>query len=95
MSMFRMLSPSRASRSTKSDSVTVDIRVPSYGSVFMPFPDPLGNTETPRVDKELSGDLEIFVPKDLGRIKCKAIRVGVRTTCRLDMGRGGPEEDVL
>jgi hypothetical protein len=61
----------------------------------MPFPDPLGNPDTPRVDKELFGDLEVFVPHEMGRQKCKAIRVGLRTSCRLDMARGGPEEDVI
>jgi len=96
MSVFRMLSPTRASPSMrKSSTVQINIRVPSYGSVFMPFPDPLGNAETPRTDKELFGDLEIFVPHGMGRQKCKAIRIGVRTFCRLHMGRGPPEEDTI
>jgi hypothetical protein len=98
MSVFRMRSPTRAgsvSASSKSNTVQISIRVPSYGSVFMPFPDPLGNAETPRTDKELFGDLEIFVPHGLGRQKCKAIRIGVHTFCRLDMGRGKPEENTI
>lgn len=98
MSVFRMLSPTRGSSfsSTRSsNAIQINIRVPSYGSVFMPFPDPLGNAETPRTDKELFGDLEIYVPHGLGRQKCKAIRIGVRTFCRLDMGRGKPEEDTI
>lgn len=58
----------------------------------MPFPDPLAgvNSDTPRTDKELHGDLEIAVPQGVGRIRCKAIRIGVRTSCRLDIPRPNP-----
>ena len=60
----------------------------------MPFPNP--SRDDPRQDKELSGDLEIEVLRGFGKLKCKAIRVGVRTTCKLDMGVDrGLEEDVL
>lgn len=107
--MFRSLSPVRASSTAPtrkapidSSAITINIRVPSYGSVFMPFPDPLNSPDTPRTDKELFGDLEIAIPRCRGRVKCKAIRIGVRTFCRLDMaraaasgGRGGVEEDVI
>jgi len=100
MSVFRMLSPVRGASHSPSrkaaDTVQIDIRVPSYGTVCMPFPDPLAyHSDSPRNDKELFGDLEILIPAGMGRQKCKAIRVGVRTVAKLDMGRGKPEEDVL
>ena len=101
MSVLRMLSPTRGASSSSpsrkaADSVQINLRVPSYGSVFMPFPDPLAyHSDAPRSDKELFGDLEISIPAGMGRQKCKAIRVGVRTVTKLDMGRGKPEEDVV
>lgn len=39
-------------------------------------------------DKELHGQLEIYLPPGGGPRRCKAIRVQFRTTVKLDMGRG-------
>ena len=58
----------------------------------MSFPSPIENI--PRTDKELWGDLEIELPAGMGRRRVKAVRIGVRTTCNLDMGRG-KKEDVI
>lgn len=83
------------STTVSSKQIQVNIRVPSYGSIFMPCPDPLRDQSVPRTDKEFWGDLEIEVPAGAGRQRCQAIRVGVRTKCRLNMSRGKIEEDVI
>ncbi|ORX40882.1 hypothetical protein BD324DRAFT_612440 [Kockovaella imperatae] len=83
-------------RSVSTNGIKLYLRVPSYGSVFMPFPDPTSEPDAPRQDMELSGDLEIELPSGFGAVRCKSIRVGLRTTCKLDMGVGrGVEEDTL
>ncbi len=51
-------------------------------------PPPAPLTDTPRDDKELHGQLEIYLPPGGGPRRCKAIRVQFRTTVKLDMGRG-------
>ena len=99
--MLRLLSQNNRRRASSSASssaggrdISLNIRVSSYGSVFMPFPQNIPGE--PRTDKEFSGDLEVDVPHGMGSRRVKAIRVGLRTTCTLDMGPGRKsEEDVV
>ena len=45
---------------------------------------------------ELSGSLEISMPRHLGKRRVKAIRIGMSGTTRLDMGKSrGWEEDEI
>lgn len=47
-------------------------------------------------DSELSGELEVDVPRGMGRRRCRAIRMTLKNTCRLNMGPARMwEEDVL
>jgi len=102
MSVLRLLSPIRGgslSRNKSTDDITLTLRVPSYGTVFMKPPDdplwPIAISEAPRNDQLLHGELDIHVPPG-GKRRCKAIRVGLRTVARLNMGpTRGWEEDVI
>lgn len=97
-SASRTSSPSRSSK-----RVRIQINVPSYGGVFMTCYHPDvpaalgGSTEIPdNLERDLRGELEIDVPKGMGRKRCRAIRLTLRNICRLNMGPGrGWEEDVL
>lgn len=78
------------------------INVPSYGGVFMTrvAQDSEGSDATQRdVDhagRELSGEIEIDLPRGTGRRRCRAVRVRLRNVSRLYMGpERGWEEDVL
>lgn len=81
-------------------SADSQIRMPTHGMVFMKPPDdPLWpharSPDLPREDEVISGVLEIRVPLG-GRRRCRSIRVGWRTKCKLDMGAGrGWEEDTI
>lgn len=73
--------------------------VPSHGSVFMNPPnDPLwphGRSDGPREDQLLHGLVDISVPSGARR-RCKSVRVGFRSTARLNMGpTRGWEEDIV
>lgn len=110
MSVLRLLSPVRAmtgstssspSRRTasKEDDVRLTLRVEGYGTVFMPPPDdplwPAAISDRPRDDHLLRGELDVYIPSG-GSRRCKSIRVGLRTTARLNMGpTRGWEEDVI
>ncbi|ORY26977.1 hypothetical protein BCR39DRAFT_539659 [Naematelia encephala] len=100
MSVFRFLSPTRSvgsgssSPSRRRDEIRVRLHVPSYGTVFMPYP--AISPGEPRTDHEFRGDLEVEVPRGWGRVKCRAIRVGLKTISILDMGPNrGIEEDTI
>lgn len=48
------------------------------------------------VNREVSGEIEIDVKRGTGPIRCRAIKVTMRSLCRLYMGeKRGWEEDVL
>ena len=54
------------------------------------------DTNGPRNDQILQGQFEISLPRGSGRKRCKAIRVGMRTMTKLDIGVGRMgEEDVI
>lgn len=56
-----------------------------------------GDAATPEfLERELSGELEIDVPRGMGTKRCRAIRMTLRNICRLNMGHiRGWEEDLL
>jgi hypothetical protein len=83
----------------KVDDVRLSLRVEGYGSVFMTPPDdplwPAAVSDRPRDDHLLHGELDVHIPAG-GKRRCKAIRVGLRTKARLNMGpTRGWEEDVI
>jgi hypothetical protein len=110
MSVLRLLSPVRAMtgstssspsrrNASKEDDVRLTLRVEGYGTVFMPPPDdplwPAAISDRPRDDHLLRGELDVYIPPGASR-RCKSIRVGLRTTARLNMGpTRGWEEDVI
>jgi hypothetical protein len=101
MSFLRVLSPRPAKVSSRSSPITLALHVPSYGAIRLngnsdPFSELDPNDPHAPRDVPLTGELEVNVPEDLGRQRCKAIRVGVRTVVRLDMGpRRKGEEDTI
>lgn len=102
--------PSGSSRSGRKDKgkekelLDLQIHVGNYGIVFLPPPeqhdDPTemrnANGDQPANDPVLTGELEITLPLNAVPRRCKGIRVGVRTICKLDLGQGRRhEEDIL
>lgn len=97
-----------ASPSFKSKNVRLTINIPSYGCVFMNC-DPGGSGVLPNdaymvppgdpdytIGRDLSGELEVEVPRGMGPRRCRAIRVTLKSVCKLNMGpERGWEEDVL
>ncbi|KAL1405312.1 hypothetical protein Q8F55_008939 [Vanrija albida] len=100
--MLRYLSPSRAGPSRpRSDDPQLALHVPNYGVVFLPQPeraeddDPTSEEvgdHKPRHDHMLHGELEVTLtaPK-----RAKAIRVGLRSTLKLDLGPGRRAEETI
>lgn len=107
--MFGFLKGSRPSSRANSRAsspaprgVKLQINVPSYGGVFMTGMGAEGDADADAedgaqfLDRELSGELEIDVPRGMGRRRCRAIRLTLKNVARLNMGDGrGWEEDVL
>lgn len=109
--MFRFLQPGRYSRasspspsSSRSQSrhrsrhelkPRLDIRVPSFGSIFMDsFQQGVGDElvdgsssgagpSRPRADREARGELAVEIPSGMGACRVKAIRVGMKTDTEL------------
>lgn len=76
------------------------INVPSYGGVFMTRvahdSDGSAGYSEDHAGRELSGEIEIDLPRGTGRRRCRAIRVRLCNVSRLYMGPDrGWEEDVL
>ena len=46
-----------------------------------------------RSDYELQGELVVRLPTGSGRLRCKAIRVGIRTIFQMNLGRRRKEDD--
>jgi hypothetical protein len=91
-------SPSR-SRDRSHQQPILRLHVPAYGVLYINRPTalhPLPETAQSRRPTELRGELEVKIPKGLGARRAKGLRVGIRTTCILDMGEGRKhEEDVI
>jgi len=96
----RTSSPSRSQK-----HVRIQLNVPNYGGVFMTRNrvDVQNEADAESVqppefkEAELSGELEIDVPKGMGRRRCRAIRLTLRNVCRLNMGpiRGWEEDNLF
>jgi hypothetical protein len=56
--------------------------------------DPNADTE-PQYDLDLRGELEIRMPHGSGRMRCKSIRVGMRTTLKIAIKGKKKEEHEL
>lgn len=106
MSFLRLLSPRPAESSssrTAASPITLALHVPSYDAIYLSSnPDPLherptpGDATAPTDDVPLRGELEVVVPDKLGRRRCRAITVGMKTVSRLDLGPGRMgEEDTI
>jgi hypothetical protein len=91
-------SPSR-SRDRSQQQPILRLHVPAYGVLYIDRPTalhPLPESAQSRRPTELRGELEVKIPKGLGARRAKGLRVGIRTTCILDMGEGRKhEEDVI
>lgn len=98
----------RGSTPDPTDDLQLLLHVPSYGGVWMNRPndplsaldlnggDPSANSDEPRNDVPLSGELEVVLPPEAGRRKCKGLKVGVKVVVRLDIGPGRMgEEDTI
>lgn len=100
-------SSSRWSKGDPEDDVRLTFRVEGYGTVIIPPPDDplwpatMSVTDRPRNDYVLQGELDVYVPparpeSPARRRRCRAVRVYLRTTARLNMGAvRGWEEDVI
>ncbi len=93
--------PSSSSSSSPSDRPNLLIHLPTEGLIFFQPPEDaqvhaLEHGIQTSYDQLVNGELEIRLPTGSEPRWCKAIRVGVRTTSKLNMGpdRMG-EEDIL
>lgn len=109
--MLRLLSSSKVPSSSASNSLSrsapstpvLALHVPSYGAVMMNPPEDSLNPSNSlysqgiRNDQILHGEFEVALPPGSGRKRCKAIRVGLRTTIKLDLGLGrmGEEDKIF
>jgi len=63
---------------------------------FDPSAPPEAGPSTHRTDRESRGELEVEIPPGMGRVRVKAIRVGMRTETELTLGEGRvKEKDVI
>lgn len=78
---------------------TLHLNVPSYGAVFVnnthPEPHPEDPTQQYRSDSDLRGELEVRMPQGCGRLRCQAIRVGIRTIFTLNLPGRKKQEEVI
>lgn len=109
MSFVRLLSPARgpfrssspsptassSSAQLQSYKPTLSLHVPGYGSCLAVAsePNPQNPIEDPQYELDLSGELEIRMPPGSGRMRCKSIRVGVRTMMGLEL-KGKKKEEI-
>lgn len=92
---------SRASQRNHKDKVSVRILLGNNGAVMMSThrvdSGPHNGIDEPQyANSELSGEIEIRVPRGSGRQRCRCIRVMLRQVTRLHMGeKRGWERDTL
>ena len=53
---------------------------------------PEAGPSSQRADRESRGELEVEIPQGMGKIRVKAIRVGMRTETELTLGEGRYKE---
>lgn len=100
MSVLRYLTPAKGAKLPPvkggSDTPTLTLRVPNYGILFVPVPEPESNNAfenaKPREDHVLTGELEVQL-REPRRVKC--IRVGLKTIMMADFGGKKLDEDTL
>lgn len=108
MSFVRLLSPARAttpsspiasssSAQLRAYKPSLSLHVPGYGACLAVASEPNPNDpcQDPQYETALTGELEIRMPNGSGRMRCKSIRVGVRTVLRLDLKGKKREEHEL
>lgn len=99
MSFLRALAPAKRSTSYKREEPTLTLHVPAYGRLYLTrSPEPFGPQDAGYHDEphSLKGWVQIKVPAEYGRCRCKSMKVGIRTICRLAMGPSrGWESDVI
>lgn len=109
MSFVRLLSPARASSrpqspaSSSSNQIfkpTLSLHVPGYGGIFATLQEPnaldLSASLEPVYDLDVRGELEIRMPHGSGRMRCKSIRVGLRSELKIDIkGKKKEEHELL
>jgi hypothetical protein len=97
MSFFRALAPTLLTTPQKREEPTLTLHVPAYGALYLTrSTQPFGQQDPGYVSEpySLKGWVQVKVPSD--RCRCKSIKVGFRTVCRLAMGEArGWEEDVI
>lgn len=100
MSFFHRLAPTRRTTSNRREDPTLTLHVPAYGALYLTRQiRPFGVQEDEGYHSEpysLRGWVQVKVPADHGRCRCKSIKVAFKTICRLAMGPNrGWEEDVI
>lgn len=94
---------SRPASPARQKNITCRINVDSYGCFMMHRnrvdEQSLGTSTSVAPmfhDREISGVLEVEVPRGMGRRRCRSIKLTMRSVCRLNMGdKRGWEKDVL
>lgn len=98
MSFLRILQPSR-SHSYKREDPTLTLHVPAYGVLYLTRSiQPFGQQDAGYHNEPFSlrGWVQVKIPASHGRCRCKSVKVGLRTVCRLAMGPNrGWEEDTI
>ena len=92
----RPLSPSSATQSYKP---TLSLHVPGYGAIIAALSEPnpldLSADLEPKYDLDLRGELEIRMPHGSGRMRCKSIRVGMKSMLKIAIKGKRKEEHEL
>jgi hypothetical protein len=99
MSFLRILAPARRTTSYKREDPTLTLHVPAYDCLYLTRSvQPFGQQDPGYVSEpySLKGWVQVKVPASHGRCRCKSVKVGFRTVCRVAMGPSrGWEEDVI
>lgn len=106
MSFVRLLSTAKGSPRPQSPTTpthsykpTLSLHVPGYGAILAtlsePNPlDPSADLE-PKYDLDLRGELEIRMPHGSGRMRCKSIKVGLKSILKIAIKGKRKEEHEL
>jgi hypothetical protein len=98
-----------ASSVSDGQTISLSLHVPNHGNILMNEPSPddpddqsaianngFGTTGRPRKDVILSGHLEVSATPDVGRVRCKGVRVAFATLMVYNLGLNKiSEQDVL
>ena len=106
MSFVRLLSSAKASPGPSSPSSTprvykptLSLHVPGYGAILATLQEPnaldTSSDLEPRYDLDIKGELEVRMPSGSGRMRCKSIRVGLRSRLKIAVKGKKKEEHEL